>query len=405
MSNLSFYTHKNDPHSLSFNCASSSGQVRLGSILLSYCRFLGNNLNNIMKVLCDTPTAVHFIFLILLITNYCEAFSSSTNTQVAFSSDLKAENVAAAVLVPGYLTGARELKSLQQELTRQGLPTVVVPMANWHWLPVVGGRSVRPILERIDFTVQHLLAALEQDKDLFSGKFPTFDYSFLDAWNDFLENPGGVAEVGGSASVLDYPKHIQPRGRFPKPQLKSNKKIALIGHSAGGWISRIYLSDQDYGGKVYSGSKYIHSVVTLGTPHATAPGPAFEGISWINKQLVGDAVRSLAVAGKGFQGDRWGGLTQGSYAFCCPDGTDGSNYDGDGMTPTFSALAMPNSESLVLPQNEVNHFAWTDVGWVGKKVAPELYLNMQENGSLWYGSKEVVAEWLPWILKVTAKAK
>eukprot|EP00980_Cylindrotheca_fusiformis_P009055 scaffold1949_cov119-Cylindrotheca_fusiformis.AAC.9 len=370
-----------------------------------------------MKQLYEKRITVHLIISLLLLIHHkgCEAFSSSSTNNpggkpsddsLLLTDDVNAENVAAAVLVPGYLTGAKELRSLQKELTAQGLPTVSVPMANWHWISVIGGRSVRPILERIDFTVQHVIAELERDNDLLTGKFPTFDYSFLDAWNDFWENPGGVAKVGGSSSVLEYPKDILPRGKFPKPQWESGKptkkkKIALIGHSAGGWISRIYLSDQDYGGKVYRGAQYVHSVVTLGTPHATAPGPAFEGISWINKQLVGDAVRSLAVAGTGFKGDEWGALTLGSYAFCCPNATDGSSYDGDGMTPTFSALAMPNSESLILPQKEVNHFAWDEVGWIGKVVAPELYLNIIDNGSLWYGSDEVVAEWLPWILKVT----
>jgi len=32
--------------------------------------------------------------------------------------------------------------------------------------------------------------------------------------------------------------------------------------SAGGWISRVYLSSSDYGGKSYDGSEYIHSLVT-----------------------------------------------------------------------------------------------------------------------------------------------
>ena len=85
------------------------------------------------------------------------------------------------------------------------------------------------------------------------------------------------------------------------------------------------------------------------------------------------------------------------------DGSDGTSYDGDGMTPTFSSLATPHSESLLLPQKQVTHFGWTDVGWAGELVAPELYNEMKEKGGLWYGSPEVVAEWLPWILKVTEK--
>ncbi|KAL3940000.1 MAG: hypothetical protein SGBAC_005374 [Bacillariaceae sp.] len=362
-----------------------------------------------------------FLLLQLVIQSY--GLSSP-----ASSSGTASKHVAAAVLVPGYLTGADELKSLQASLTKQGLPTVTVPMPNWHWLSVMGGRSVRPILERIDFTVQHLIARLAEDEEEEHGKnFPNFQYSLLDAWTDFQDNPGGVAEVGGSSLPSEYPKDIAPRGNFPFPDLvlPPKKKIALIGHSAGGWISRIYLSDQEYGGKVYNGSNYVHSLVTLGTPHASAPGPAFAGISWINEQeesaqeqlqqqkqqqlQYADSsgkTRTLAVAGKGYSGDQWGGMTKGSYSFCSPDGSDGSKYDGDGMTPIFSSLAMPNSESLVLPQDRVNHFGWTDVGWVGKQVAPELYEDMETNGSLWYGSDEVVAEWLPWILEgVTTTTK
>ena len=41
-------------------------------------------------------------------------------------------------------------------------------------------------------------------------------------------------------------------------------------------------------------------------------------------------VRALAVGGTGYKGDSSGDLTQGAYSFCCPYGTDGTQYDGDG---------------------------------------------------------------------------
>jgi hypothetical protein len=354
-------------------------------------------------------------FLLLLISlsviRYGQGLTNASPISSSLSS-LKTEKVAAAVIVPGFLTGANEFKNIKDELIAQGLPTIVVPMPSWHWLSCLGGRSARPILERIDFTVQHLVNKLEQDEDFLNGKFPKFDYSYLDAWNDFWENPGGIAEVGGSSLVDNYPRDIAPRGNFPLPRcLRGNKKIALIGHSAGGWVSRIYLSDQEYGGKVYGGSKYIHSLVTLGTPQASAPGPAFASVSWINNLQKNDppshgtdTVRTLAVAGGGFEGKQWGDFTKNSYAFCCPNGSDGSEYDGDGMTPIFSSLAMPNSDYLILSK-KVNHFSWTDAGIAGQIVAPELYQDMRDNGSMWYGSDEMVAEWLPWILQVTEKGK
>lgn len=63
----------------------------------------------------------------------------------------------AAVIVPGFLTGQQEFTKLQQTLTNKyNILTVLVPMPNWHWLPCLGGRSMRPMLERIDFAVRHM---------------------------------------------------------------------------------------------------------------------------------------------------------------------------------------------------------------------------------------------------------
>merc|ERR1719162_1876774 len=80
--------------------------------------------------------------------------SKSTTTQ-SFPPNIKA-----IVIVPGFLTGASDLQPLADTLTkRYGIPSVCVPMPSWHWIPCLGGRSMRPILERIDFTVRALCAS------------------------------------------------------------------------------------------------------------------------------------------------------------------------------------------------------------------------------------------------------
>ena len=48
-------------------------------------------------------------------------------------------------------------------------------------------------MERIDFTVKHLIA-----NDGNTDKIPKFRYSLGDFFCDFLSNPGGVFKVGGS---------------------------------------------------------------------------------------------------------------------------------------------------------------------------------------------------------------
>ncbi|KAL7431861.1 hypothetical protein ACHAXH_002611 [Discostella pseudostelligera] len=327
-------------------------------------------------------------------------------------------NIRAAVIVPGFLTGKDEFLPLAQSLNNIGIPTVVVPMPNWHWLPCLGGRSMRPMLERIDFTVRHLagvagnlgdferttMEALEKSLDNEKGRMrdpqiliPNINYNVIDLYQDFRNNPGGVLEVGGSAEVDKYPLW-NPKGSFlsaPAPM----GKVALIGHSAGGWICRAYLSNRNYGGKSYDGQKLVHSIITLGSPHGNAPGPAFKGVEWVNSEIIdaSSGVRALAVGGTGYKGDSSGDLTRGAYSFCCPVGSDGTQYDGDGVTPIQSALAMkefmPHADALVL--DDVGHFCWSDV-FGGDIVAPDL-TKFHREGRPWYGDEAVIEKWAGWL--------
>ena len=142
---------------------------------------------------------------------------------------------------------------------------------------------------------------------------------------------------------------------------------------AGGWIARAYLSDREYGGKIYNGKELVHSIITMGSPHGNAPGPAFKGVEWVNRVVMDESsnVRALAVGGTGYRGDASGDLTQGAYSFCCNDGTDGTQYDGDGVTPIQSALAMKeymkHADTMII--DDVGHFCWSDV-FGGDIVAP-----------------------------------
>ena len=54
---------------------------------------------------------------------------------------------------PRFATDARAFEQLCHRLERRGIASVVVPIRWYHWLPTLGGRSVRPILDRIHETV------------------------------------------------------------------------------------------------------------------------------------------------------------------------------------------------------------------------------------------------------------
>jgi hypothetical protein len=299
--------------------------------------------------------------------------------------------VHAAVIVPGFLTGQADFFALAKTLTNKGIPTVVVPMPVWHWIPCIGGRSVRPILERIDYTVKHVSAAVSSDGDIV---VPPFQYTFCDLVMDFMDNPGGVYKVGGSDEVDEYPNNVSPRGTFPPPANQPEAKIALIGHSAGGFISRCYLSERPFGGKAYNGTKLVHSLVTLGTPHQSVPGFAFKAVEWANREPL--PVRGLAVGATGSPGDTSGALTKNSYAFCTA--MDGSKFDGDGLTTTESSVAMEGDcvEKLVL--DGVTHYPWSDAGVWGQLFAPDLARD-HKSGKPWYGDEEIVDKWYKFLLQ------
>jgi len=300
----------------------------------------------------------------------------------------------AAVIVPGFLYGARDFQPLAEALTARGIPSVVVPMPFWHWIPCMGGRSMRPILERIDHTVRHL-AALGPDSasdPQQPSTVPPFKYSLLDLVADFRNNPGGVLEVGGSAEPDEFTLW-EPRGDFPALEEPAKGRVTLIGHSAGGWISRLYLSERAYGGKAYRGSELVHSLVTLGSPHGEAEGVAFANVAWAARDPLPPSTRCLAVAASGNKGDSSGDFTARAYEFCVPPGCAVEELDGDGVTPVESALAVPGAEQLVL--EEVTH-----APGYPSFVAPELAREYNA-GKDWYGSERQLAKWVPWLMQQT----
>jgi hypothetical protein len=322
--------------------------------------------------------------LAILCTDFCRA---------AFASSPQLKDAQAAVIVPGYLTGASDFLPLAKTLTKRGIPTVVVPMPVWAWYPCTGGRSMRPILEKLEYTVKHVSSCLTEGREI---HVPPYQYSLLDCWHDFWDNPGGVYKVGGSDKVDEFPTDVQPRGSYPPPASPPERRICLIGHSAGGFISRVYLSNRSYGGKVYNGQELVHSLVTLGTPQKDTPGAAFENVKWINQEKL--PVRGLAICGCGFPGNSTGWFTKGSYDFCVGAESCGSKLDGDGVTTVESAMALDGDNVEKRVFENVLHYPWADAGFLASLVAPEL-TKLSKQGTPWYGDEEIVDKWVDFLLK------
>jgi triacylglycerol esterase/lipase EstA (alpha/beta hydrolase family) len=227
------------------------------------------------------------------------------------------------VIIPGYFATAEEYRELEELLNRQGFPTVTVPLRQGDWLPTVGGRSMIPILRQIDYTVKEVL------------------------------------------------------------QQYNTHKINLIGHSAGGWIARIYLGEKPYtihgdvaeNAGLWNANRYINTLVTLGTPHISQERWTRKNLDFVKINYPGafyPNIRYICVAGKAVYGKfnwkTW--LAFNSYKLTIGTGKTW----GDGITP-IAAAHLEGAENIVLED------VWHSPRSPGK----------------WYGSPETVPSWLKYL--------
>lgn len=220
------------------------------------------------------------------------------------------------VIVPGYLESAIAYYPLATYLQKLGFPTFTVPLRRRDWIPTIGGKPITPILRQLDRTVKQAL------------------------------------------------------------QEYNATQINLIGHSAGGWISRIYLGEQPYGANIWNAHPLVATLVTLGTPHISQERWTRRNLDFVNHHYPGafyQNVRYVCVAGQTVFGERRRGswLAYSSYQLTCGKG----NTWGDGITP-IAAAHLAGAENLVIE---------------GVRHSPR-------SPGIWYGSPEKLQIWGQYLL-------
>lgn len=158
-----------------------------------------------------------------------------------------------------------------------------------------------------------------------------------------------------------------------------NMEVNLIGHSAGGWLARVFL------GECASAEdrKSIRSLITLGTPHLAPPPGSFDQtrglLDYVNREYPHnhhEEVRYICVGGKALQGKKLGQgtfeewIAYQSYLPLCGSG----DVWGDGITPVGHAL-LEGSEQVIIE---------------GAKHSPL----SAKNGQGWYGSDGFIDQWI-----------
>lgn len=228
------------------------------------------------------------------------------------------------IILPGYLEGASAYIPLEKSLQELGFPTVTVPLRKRDWLPTVGGRSMLPILRILDRTVKQTL------------------------------------------------------------KQHNASQINLIGHSAGGWISRIYIGEKPYtihgdvteSENLWDAHPYVATLITLGTPHISLERWTKRNLDFVKLNYPGafyPQIRYVCVAGKAIFGARKKGswLAYNSYQITCGNG----EIWGDGITP-IEAAHLEGAENITIE---------------GVRHSPK-------SPGIWYGSPEILPLWAKYLV-------
>ena len=154
----------------------------------------------------------------------------------------------------------------------------------------------------------------------------------------------------------------------------SSNRVTLIGHSSGGMILRLFLSDLIFNGKIYNGKENANCLITLGSPNQAKRATYLRNLvsSSLPGSFYSDKVNYISVAGEldlngNIASKTSLRLSKTSYRALNGDG----NVTGDGLVPIDSALLI-GSKHIVM--KETAH---------GKTFGKE-----------WYGSLNKVEEWL-----------
>ena len=150
------------------------------------------------------------------------------------------------------------------------------------------------------------------------------------------------------------------------------KKVDLIGHSSGGIILRLYLSNEPFKYVIYNGKSTTRNLITLGSPHQAVKATALR--RFVDEKYPGNFfgnINYVSVGGKvKINSEQTSILTKliarNSYQSISGD----KNESGDGLVPLSSSL-LKNSQQIILMET-------VHGGIFGKN---------------WYGSNLKVREW------------
>lgn len=176
----------------------------------------------------------------------------------------------------------------------------------------------------------------------------------------------------------------------------TNVDFMLVGHSIGGWVARAFISE--YADPVIKSK--IKKFVSLGTPHNPPPAESSLAkldqtrglLTYINDRYPGAheakaGVQYVSVAGASVTGQKLSFKIEEFVAFVSYLFLSGKgDVSGDGIIPVETA-SLSGAKQIVV--DGVQHSNY--IPFIGKSI--------QLPAVKWYGSPDVVKQWLPSLLQ------
>lgn len=95
---------------------------------------------------------------------------------------------------------------------------------------------------------------------------------------------------------------------------ETGETVTVVGHSAGGRLTRKFLGEDDYCGRRYAGHRFVNTLVCLGTPHHSWAAASSVSTRWANEHYPGaffaPKIRYVSVVSRYIKGNRRGTLAE-----------------------------------------------------------------------------------------------
>lgn len=242
---------------------------------------------------------------------------------------------------------------------------------------------------------------------------------------DWLRNAAGLVDPNywkgtlRPRPVLDwYLERVDQAVSEAKKLCPQGERISMIGHSAGGWLARVYMQE--------FGTSHVALLLTLGTPHLP-PSKGFPGVfdqtrgllDYVEKHcspaVYTPELRYVCIAGRYIQGARFGGddkivsnelVEVGKLRGTVELAMDSSANQPSSASPTLRARFIGQGYKQVCGRAEV---------W-GDGVVPEVSAHLEgalnisldgvyhspvgsdDESRPWFGSPAIVEKWVHHLL-------